>query len=327
MSDREKEHSDIKTRLHKRNKHRERYDFKPLMERCPELGAMIIKNKHGEDTIDFFNAQAVKLLNKAMLLHHYDLEYWDIPEQYLCPPIPGRADYIHYIADLLGSSDFGRIPTGDKIKCLDIGVGANCIYPIIGNKEYGWSFIGSDIDPVAIASAEHIIASNPKLIGSIECRLQPKASNIFSGILKKGERIDVSICNPPFHASLEEAQDGTLRKLSNLKNKKVTKPELNFGGKNLELWTEGGERKFILDMIQQSIPYAKSCCWFTTLVSKSSNLQNIHRTLNDMEIVQEYKTIPMGQGNKISRIVAWTFLDLDEEKAWVKERWGPKKDK
>ena len=327
MSDKKKERSTIKTRLHKRNKHRERYDFRPLIERCPELSAMIIKNRHGEETIDFFNAEAVKALNKAMLLHYYDLEYWDIPDRYLCPPIPGRADYIHHIADLLGSSDFGRIPTGPGIKCLDIGVGANCVYPIIGNNEYGWSFIGSDIDPAAIASAEHIIASNPNLVGKIECRLQPKASETFSGIIKKGERIDVSICNPPFHASLAEAQAGTLRKLSNLKNRKVTQPDLNFGGKSVELWTEGGERRFILDMIQQSVSFAKSCCWFTTLVSKQSNLKYIYEALNGMEIVQEYKTIPMEQGNKISRIVAWTFLDLEEEKAWVKERWGARKDR
>lgn len=325
MSNRKKEQFAIKTRLHKRNKHRERYDFGPLIERCPELAAMVIKNKYGEETIDFFNAEAVKILNKAMLLHHYNLEYWDIPEEYLCPPIPGRADYIHHIADLLGSSDFGKIPTGDKIKCLDIGVGANCIYPIIGNSEYGWSFIGSDIDPAAITSAEHIIESNPNLIGKIECRLQTKASETFSGILQKGERIDVSICNPPFHASLEEAEAGTLRKLSNLKNKKIKEPELNFGGKSIELWTEGGERRFILDMIQQSVPFAKSCCWFSTLVSKQSNLKYIYEALDKMEIVQEYKTINMGQGNKISRIVAWTFLDLEEEKAWVKERWDAKK--
>ncbi|HUH46306.1 MAG TPA: RlmF-related methyltransferase, partial [Arenibacter sp.] len=189
-------------------------------------------------------------------------------------------------------------------------------------SEYGWSFIGSDIDPIAIASAERILASNPKLANKIECRLQANASETFSGILKKGERIDVSICNPPFHASQEEAQAGTLRKLSNLKNKKVAEPELNFGGKSVELWTEGGERRFILDMIRQSAPFGKSCCWFSTLVSKQSNLKYIYEVLSKMEAVQEYKTIPMGQGNKISRIVAWTFLDLEEEKAWVKERWG-----
>src|SRR5690606_24715537 len=116
-------------------------------------------------SIDFFNPQAVKALNKALLFYYYDIVYWDIPENYLCPPIPGRADYIHYIADLLADNNKGIVPTGSEIKCLDIGVGANCIYPIIGVKEYGWSFIGADIDALAIKSAKKIIASNPSLQG------------------------------------------------------------------------------------------------------------------------------------------------------------------
>jgi len=242
------------------------------------------------------------------------------PKDYLCPPIPGRADYIHHIADVLCSSNFGKMPRGNQIKCLDIGVGANCVYPIIGNSEYGWSFIGSDIDPIAIASANAIIDSNPNLKGQVECRLQKNDSKIFAGILKKDERIDVSVCNPPFHASLAESQAGTIRKLSNLKNKKISKPDLNFGGKDKELWTEGGEKKFILDMIKQSVTYGKSCCWFSTLVSKQSNLKYMYEAFDRFE-VEEYKTIPMGQGNKTSRIVAWTFLNLKEEKNWVKARW------
>jgi 23S rRNA (adenine1618-N6)-methyltransferase len=36
---------------------------------------------------------------------------------YLCP-IPGRADYIHYIADLLAESNNGIIPKGHGIQGL-----------------------------------------------------------------------------------------------------------------------------------------------------------------------------------------------------------------
>jgi 23S rRNA (adenine1618-N6)-methyltransferase len=321
MSDKKKEHPSQKTRLHTRNKHRERYDFKLLIKCCPELAEFVTENIYGDETIDFFNADAVRMLNRALLMHYYGLSYWEIPANYLCPPIPGRADYIHHIADVLSSSNYGKIPTGDQIKCFDIGVGANCVYPIIGNSEYGWSFIGSEIDPVALDSANKIIESNPNLVGKIECRLQPKASETFFGVIQKDERIDLSICNPPFHASLEESQAGTLRKLSNLKKKKITKPEQNFGGQGGELWTEGGEREFILRMIKQSTQFAKSCCWFSTLVSKQSNLKHIYDLLDKIE-AKEYKTIPMGQGNKTSRIVAWTFLSVEEEKDWVKERWN-----
>ena len=321
MSEKKKTHPAKKERLHTRNKHRERYDFKLLTNSCPELTQFITENKYGDETIDWFNAEAVKILNKALLIHYYNLTYWDIPSGYLCPPIPGRADYIHHIADVISSSNDGNIPKGNKIKCLDIGVGANCVYPIIGNSEYDWSFIGTDIDPVAISSAKKIVTSNSNLKGKIEIRLQASSKNIFAGILERGERIDVSICNPPFHASLAESQAGTLRKLSNLKNKKIKKPELNFGGKEGELWTEGGEKRFILNMIRQSKQFGESCCWFSTLVSKQSNLKHIYRELDEI-MAEEYKTIAMGQGNKTSRIVAWTFLSVKEEKQWVNERWS-----
>ncbi len=321
MSEKKKTHPAKKERLHSRNKHRERYDFKLLTNSCPELNQYITENKYGDETIDWFNAEAVKILNKALLIHYYNLTYWDIPSGYLCPPIPGRADYIHHIADVMSISNNGEIPKGQHIKCLDIGIGANCVYPIIGNSEYGWSFIGSDIDPDAINSAKKIVTSNSNLKGKIEIRLQTSSKNIFAGILEKGERIDVSICNPPFHASLAESQAGTIRKLSNLKNKKITKPELNFGGKEGELWTEGGEKRFILNMIRQSKQFGKSCCWFSTLVSKQSNLKHIYKELDNI-FAAEYKTIPMGQGNKSSRIVAWTFLSVKEEKQWINERWS-----
>ncbi|NEW83366.1 MAG: 23S rRNA (adenine(1618)-N(6))-methyltransferase RlmF, partial [Mariniphaga sp.] len=249
----------------------------------------------------------------------YEIDYWDIPVGYLCPPIPGRADYIHHIADLLGSCNQGKIPTGSKVTCLDIGVGANCVYPIIGIKEYGWSFICSDTDPVSIESAGKIMEMNPVLKGKIEIRQQNHPKDIFTGIIQYDELIDLTVCNPPFHTSLAAAQSGTLRKLNNLNSKRVPKPILNFGGQNSELWCEGGEERFVSDMIYQSKRFAQSIFWFSTLISKESNLKSVYEMLNRSEAI-EVKTIQMGQGNKISRIVAWTFLTQEQQKEWMK-RW------
>jgi len=312
-----KEHPKEKTELHSRNRHRERYDFKQLIESCPELAPFVLLNSYNDESIDFFDPEAVKMLNKALLKHYYCISHWDIPKNYLCPPIPGRADYIHHIADVLGSSNKGKIPTGSQIRCLDIGVGANCIYPIIGNKEYGWSFIGSEIDTVAIESANRIIEGNPLLKGKIEIRLQRNPQDIFTGIIQKDELFDLTICNPPFHASLAEAQSGTLRKLTNLSHKKITKPILNFGGQNNELWCEGGEERFVKEMIFQSKQFSASCLWFSTLLSKTSSLKGVEEALKRTEAV-EVKVIPMGQGNKKSRIVAWTFFAGEQQKKWIK---------
>jgi 23S rRNA (adenine1618-N6)-methyltransferase len=314
------EHPKEKTRLHPRNRHRERYDFEKLICACPELSPFVRPNLYGDESIDFFDPEAVKTLNKALLKLYYDIEYWDIPKNYLCPPIPGRADYIHLIADMLADSDDGKIPAGPAIRCLDVGVGANCVYPIIGNKEYGWSFVGTDIDPLAIESAGRIIELNSALKGKVELRLQSNPKDIFNGIMQKGERFDVSVCNPPFHASLAEARAGTIRKLSNLTQKKVTRPTLNFGGQSNELWSEGGEERFVGNMVAQSRIFASSCFCFSTLISKESNLMGIYQALRKAEAF-DVKTLAMGQGQKTGRIVAWTFLDREQQKQWMDTRW------
>lgn len=309
-----------KERLHIRNKNREKYNLEMLTQVVPELDNYITYNKYNIKSVDFSNPVAVKLLNKALLLQYYGITYWEFPNHNLCPPIPGRADYIHYIADLIAECNFGRLPEGNNITCLDVGVGASCIYPILGVAEYNWNFIGTDINPVSIASSENIISNNKVLNSKVECRLQKNSGNIFYGVLKDKDIIDVTICNPPFHASAEEAQKGTLRKVKNLSGTRATAPTLNFAGINNELVYKGGERRFIQTMIEESRRYFKNCFWFTTLVSKQSNLKGIYKALEKAE-AKDVKTIPMGTGNKSARIVAWTFLSKQEQQQWKKSKW------
>lgn len=309
-----------KARLHSRNKNRERYDLSALISSNPEFKNYVKPNKFGVDSVDFSNPLAVKLLNKALLNHYYGIESWEFPDENLCPPIPGRADYIHHIADLLGENNFGTIPFGDKITCLDVGLGASCIYPIIGVTEYDWKFIGSDIDPKSVASAQNIVNSNLSLKDKIECRLQKNPKDVFHGIIGQEDKIDLTICNPPFHSSIEDAQKGTRRKIKNLSGKKVKTPELNFAGISNELICDGGEYQFIQNMIRESKKISKNCYWFSTLVSKQSNLKGIYKLLEKIE-ANQIKTIPMGTGNKSSRIVAWTFLSRVEQKEWRETRW------
>jgi 23S rRNA (adenine1618-N6)-methyltransferase len=273
-------------------------------------------NEYGDESIDFFDPVAVKSLNKALLKHHYKIDFWDVPKNYLCPPIPGRADYIHYVADLLAADNNGTVPRGPVIRCLDIGVGANCIYPIIGATEYGWSFVGADIDPLSIDSARKIVDMNPVLNERIGLRLQANPKQILEGIIQKDERFDVTVCNPPFHSSAAEAQSGTLRKLSNLKRKKMREGVLNFGGVSNELWCEGGEEKFVADLIRESKRFSNSCLWFTTLISRQSNLKFALQALKSVGAA-EVRTIPMSQGNKSSRVVGWTFLNPGQRRSWV----------
>lgn len=305
--------------LHPRSLHNSNYDFKALIKSQPSLEPFVSLNKYGNFSIDFSNAQAVLLLNKSLLSHFYKITQWDIPKNYLCPPIPGRADYIHYIADLLARSNEGKIPNGEKIKGLDIGMGANCIYPIVGSSVYDWSFVGADVDPVSVASAQAIIDNNSCLDKRVQSRLQNNPDHIFTGIIHKDDFFDFTLCNPPFHKSEEDASRGTQRKNRNLG--KSSPKALNFGGQENELWYPGGEIAFITKMIKESKKYAQNCFWFSSLVSKKDNLDVIYKVLKQVNAF-EVQTIEMRQGQKTSRFVTWTFLTKQMQQKWRKERWS-----
>ncbi len=318
--------------LHPRNQHSGRYDFDLLVAALPELKSHLVKNPVGEDTINFSEPLAVKLLNKALLAHHYGVKHWDIPAGYLCPPIPGRADYIHRVADILNSDGQGEAYNHQSVKALDIGVGANCIYPIIGTTEYKWRCTGSDVDPVSVKAANFIAESNVNLKGKIKARLQADSESIFKGVIKDNERYDVTICNPPFHSSLEEAEKGSQRKLDNLaanrakkagqtfkpesKKAKQNKPTLNFGGQKAELWCPGGEAAFIMKMARESQLFATQVLWFTTLISKKDNVDMIRSELGKLR-AKQVKVVEMSQGQKVSRFVAWTFMDDAQRQEWI----------
>ncbi|EGP19361.1 23S rRNA mA1618 methyltransferase [Halomonas sp. TD01] len=263
-------------------------------------------NAHGDLSIDFADPLAVKTLNAALLNRHYNIVDWDIPEGALCPPIPGRADYIHYIADLLGREQ-------RSIKLLDIGTGANGIYPLLACQIYGWQCVGSDINPQSLENVATIIANNPTLKERFTLRMQHDKNHIFEGIIQAGEFFDVSVCNPPFHASLDEALKGSQLKLNNLarsrgeQQPKNQSPTLNFGGLGAELWCKGGEQLFLKKLIRESKVYSTQCRWFTSLVSKTDNVKPAKKLIHKLGAV-DVREIEMKQGNKITRVLSWTFI-------------------
>ena len=242
-------------------------------------------------------------LNQALLTDAYDLS-WSLPRGALCPPIPGRSDYLHHLADLLADGDGTKIPRGRATRIIDIGSGANAIYPMIGASEYGWSFVATEIDQAAMRWARQVVRINRPIATLIEHRLQPNPMAIFAGVTKAGEQFAASMCNPPFHASAEEAIAGSARKRKNLGLKNAE--PLNFGGGANELYCAGGEQGFIDRMITESASRPTLCRWFTTLVSASEHLPPLRKSLKRVH-ASAVRTIDMAQGQKKSRILAWTF--------------------
>lgn len=291
--------------FHPRNKHQTRYDFERLALIVPELRNFFMLRPNGTETLDFSQAEALRLLNRALLIDWYGLQIWDIPKDYLCPPVPGRADYIHHLADILSEAQ-GIAPEAVKAKVLDIGVGANCIYPIVGACEYGWQFVGADIDPKAVQVAQLLVKMNTVLAGKIDIRLQKNDHQIFGGIVKESERFDVSMCNPPFYKSQAEADAKNRMKSKNLSLGNGKDVKRNFGGQNAELYCEGGEFGFISRMIRESVAYKSQITWFTSLVANRNNLEGLERQLKKHQVA-EMKIIPMTRGLKASRVLAWRW--------------------
>ena len=81
---------------------------------------------------------------------------------------------------------------------------------------------------------------------------------------------------------------------------------MNFAGQANELWCEGGELAFIQRMIKESVEFKQNVTWFTCLVSKSEHIKPIEKSLAYFK-AEEVKVVNMGQGNKLSRFVAWRF--------------------
>lgn len=280
--------------MHHNNLHQKSYNFDQLQACTPALSDYVFVNEYGTKTIDFSNAKAVKALNKAILDHFYHIKHWDLPEGYLCPPIPSRVDYIHHIADLMGSKN--------TCKGLDIGVGANCIYPLLASRIYKWNMVGTDISEASVEIAKQN-ALKSQTESDIDIRLQPTPANIFEGIIRTDEYFDFTICNPPFFSSEEEAQKATMQKNKRLHLGKNT--ARNFGGISNELWCNGGEALFVKRMIKQSVAFKKQVGHFTTLISKSKHLPKLLKQLDKLNAI--HKVVNMQQGNKKSRILVWSF--------------------
>ncbi|MBL9142076.1 MAG: 23S rRNA (adenine(1618)-N(6))-methyltransferase RlmF [Verrucomicrobiaceae bacterium] len=294
-----------KSLLHPRSCHRDGYDFAALTACSPALKAFVRQSPAGTDSIDFGNPTAVKTLNQALLQHHYGIQHWDIPADYLCPPIPGRADYIHHVADLLAAGK--EVPTGPEVRVLDIGTGANAIYPLIGVAEYGWSFVATDIDADALRSARAILAGNPQIADRIELRLQWSRQQCLQDVIKPQETFHVTLCNPPFFRNMKEATASTQRKVSNLTGKPAASPVRQCAGKEGELCCPGGELGFITRLIEESARRPTLSQWFTSLVSRSEHLPDLQRTLRHKG-ARQVRVLEMAQGQKKSRALAWSFL-------------------
>ncbi|MFY8275466.1 23S rRNA (adenine(1618)-N(6))-methyltransferase RlmF [Pseudoalteromonas sp. SSDWG2] len=290
--------------MHPNNCHQNGYDFAALCQSHEPLTTFIKARPDGQSTIDFADPQALKVLNQALLKHHYGVAVWDLPEGFLCPPVPGRADYLHHLHDLIRNDINDDINTR-RVRVLDVGTGGSLIYPILGNALFGWQFLASDIDNQSVKLAKQLAQLNNLPIKVMQ---QKQPSSYFQGVIKAQDLLVATMCNPPFHDSEQSAQAGSMRKWRNLKGN--ASGHLNFGGRSNELWCQGGELTFIRNMIFESTHFGEQVVWFTSLVSKKENERPLKAALKKCG-ASDVVVVPMAQGQKTSRFIAWSFMDSE----------------
>jgi 23S rRNA (adenine1618-N6)-methyltransferase len=216
---------------------------------------------------------------------------------------------------------------------MDVGTGASFVYPLLGAAAYKWSFIGSEANRESFKSAQANLEANRAVMGDTsEVRLQPDKRKIFEGVLQPGEELDFVMCNPPFYeSSYAFRQAGWLKQNKLLKSAKRRGPEAvarhkaeaaatsnNFRGVDCEVWTRGGEVRFVQNMITESLLYSKQVLWFTSLVSNKDHLPKIRKALPDE--VTFWRVVKMDTGHKKSRFLMWTYLEKHEHMAWARRR-------
>eukprot|EP01039_Chlorochromonas_danica_P004098 gene4098-4486_t len=127
--------------------------------------------------------ETVEAVTKTLLHHDFQILWKGLPG-FLSPPLPNRLNYLCYLYDLITTTAFlyppppapapaPPISEGGQslpstfpaaVHILDIGTGANVIYPLLGTRLYtNWQFSGSDVNPTALRHATENVQANPRL--------------------------------------------------------------------------------------------------------------------------------------------------------------------
>jgi 23S rRNA A1618 N6-methylase RlmF len=136
-----------------------RPNFTLLAEKYPELKECSYRANTNSGTSEPFTAlnwnlgRSQRSLTAITLKEAFQIDI-NLPPDRLCPPVPNRLSYIGWLSDLLAliplSTECVIASPLDPLKqhdhasltdhILDIGVGASCIYPLLGHQQHNWRY-------------------------------------------------------------------------------------------------------------------------------------------------------------------------------------------
>ncbi|CAH8846338.1 unnamed protein product [Trichobilharzia szidati] len=292
--------------MHHRNiyKHK-RPNFKELAAQYDFFNAVAEKDECGRVQLDFRVPLHLAALSKALLLKDFNLNV-EFPGDRLIPTVPLRLNYILWLEDLL--KDLQKF--SEPIKILDIGVGASCIYPLLGARKNSWKFFGTETDMRNYSLAKENVDRNHM---SDDIKLFHIAENSSSldavfGSNNSGKEagsttyLHAVMANPPFFSDASDAVGSkTCRSLGRPPPKTVSSAARH------ESQTTGGEVYYCMRLIRDSLRYSTRVGVFTIMLGKKSSVPVVRRILYKLKITQ-ISVYEMCQGRIMRWGVAWTFL-------------------
>ncbi|KAL7270778.1 hypothetical protein RUND412_006500 [Rhizina undulata] len=298
--------------MHPRSPYVDYVNFAQLAKDCPSLAKYLTGPSH----IDFKDPDALRELTKSLLKHHFGLDV-ELPEDRLCPAVPNRLNYILWIQDLIDSTtgkfaDDGN--SGKMIVGLDVGTGASCIYPLLGCAQRNtWDFIGTDIDAKSLQIARDNVQRNVGTLGPERIKIFESSpeGDIFPLDALGIEKLDFTMCNPPFYSSIDD--------LFNSAKQKNLPPSSACTGTTIEMVTPGGELSFAQRMLTESLHLRERISWYTTMFGKLSSVSSLISSLKSHpELSGNWAVGELVQGGTKRWVVAWSFGNARPSQTVVK---------
>ncbi|KAL6782426.1 hypothetical protein ACKKBG_A06750 [Auxenochlorella protothecoides x Auxenochlorella symbiontica] len=307
-------------------------DFGDLAQAYPYLRPFLVPRGTGRPSLNFRDPRACVALTRALLARDHGLR-WDLPPGHLAPPVTGRANYVHWVQDLLALS----APEGGEVCGLDVGTGANLIYPLLGAALAGWRFVGVDVSRAALRAARRLLDANTGVARRVTLRrvpMQPEQRAFFHGMEAApegpreegdgggGERGAAS-GGAWEEVSARDAAGGGILSAALRAGEAFAfcmcnppffesldeagrNPATAFGGTPLEMVYPGGEAAFVLSMLADSCTLRSHIHWFTTMVGKKSTLRALRGALARAG-ARVVRTTEFAQGRTSRWGVAWSW--------------------
>ncbi|ORY85965.1 hypothetical protein BCR35DRAFT_277643 [Leucosporidium creatinivorum] len=265
--------------------------FDELAAAIPAFAPFLRTTSKGQPTIDFQNDKAVRALTSALLERDFQLAM-DLPEDRLCPMVPGRLEYMLWILQL-SLRTLGPTPSPPPLAGLDIGTGSSCIYPLLGCRSYpSLQFVASDVDDHSLSYARRNVQNN-----RMEDRIDVRKVEALGSMFPAGN-FDFTMCNPPFYSTAEEIADS-------LAAKELEPYAVCTGGAN-EMVTDGGEVAFVGRMVEESLTCGERIRWFSSLLGKYSSIAPLVAQLQSHSI-ENYTIKELTQGQTQRYVLAWSL--------------------